>query len=131
MKKNFFWWVIIPLSLVVTLLMPSCYPALSVSVDSNIGFFQNTNVTIINTTPYAFAVLADGREIGTIGAHGKISVSLWSGNYYGTEVAISVVAKNFAHTEKVWVYSSGYGGRYSYVFTIRQDEYRGLWVERN
>ncbi len=127
MKKRIRW-VLIPLSLAILLLTPSCYPALSVT--SNIGLFQNTNVTIINTTPYMFDVLADGRKVGTVGAYDKISASLWSGNYGGSEVAISITAKNFAHTEKVWVYSSAYSGRYSHVFTIRQDEYRGLWVER-
>lgn len=131
MKKNFFRWVLIPLCLVTLLLLPSCYPALSVSVDSNIGIFDNTNVTIINTTPYTFKVLADGREIGTIGAYNKFSASLWSGNYYsGSEVAISIVNKSFAHTEKIWVCSSAYGGRYSHVLTIREDKYGGLWVER-
>jgi len=129
--KKFFRWILIPLSLAILLSVSGCYPALSVSVRDDIGFFQNTNITVINTTPYTFNVLVDGRKVGTICDYGKFSVSLWSGSYYGTEVAISITAKNFAHTEKVWVCSSAYSGRYSHVFTIRQDEYRGLWVERN
>mgnify|MGYP000944147433 CR=1 FL=1 len=131
MKKKFFRWVLIPLCLVI-LLLPSCYPALSVSLDTNIGFFNQTSVAIINTTPYYFEILANGRYLATVKPYDRVSASLWSGNYYGgSEVAISVVSKNFAHTEKIWVCSSAYGGRYSHVLTIREDKYGGLWVERN
>jgi len=128
--KKIFRWVLIPLCLATLLLLPSCYPSLGVSVDTNVGgFFQTTNVSVINATPYTFKVLVDGKEMATLGSYGKISLSLWNGNY-GSEVSISVVNKDFAHTEKIWVYSSTYSGRYSYVLTIREDKYRGLWVER-
>ncbi len=129
MKKRIRWILIPLISLAILLSLSGCYPALSVSVRDNIGFFQNTNITVINTTPYMFDVLADGKIIGTVGAYDKISASLWSGNSYGTEVSISIVAKDFAHTEKVWVYSSY--NRYSYTFTIRQESNGRLWVERN
>ena len=126
--KKFFRWILIPLSLAILLSVSGCYPALSVSVRDDIGFFQNTNITVINTTPYTFNVLVDGRKVGTICDYGKFSVSLWSGNSYGSKVAISIIAKDFAYTERIWDHSLV--GKHFYIFTMRQDEYR-IWVERN
>ncbi len=122
MKK--FRWILIPLSLLI--LLTSYY--VSLSINDNIRFFQNTNIIIINTTPYTFDVLADGRKVGTIESYDNISVSLGSGNSYGSKVAISIIAKDFAYTERIWDHSLV--GKHFYIFTMRQDEYR-IWVERN
>ncbi|HOK20914.1 MAG TPA: hypothetical protein PLX73_01815 [Candidatus Paceibacterota bacterium] len=108
----------------------SCVPlGTTIAVDTNLPI-QTTRITVLNTTPYSFSVLVDGEEKGLVKPYGKFSCGLWNGSYYGVELAVSVVGSNcnFAQTEKVWIWSSY--SRYSYVFTIRQEEDGRMWLER-
>ena len=129
MAKNFFMLLIILSVLLLIMLMSSCAPlGVAVGIDTNLPLYT-TRITVLNTTPFSFYVLIDGEEKGVVEPYGKWISGIWSASYYGAEVAIQIVDKRgFAFSDKIWIYSSY--SRYSYTFTIRQDQDGRLWVER-
>jgi hypothetical protein len=129
MAKNSFMLLIILSVLLLIMLLSSCAPlGIAVGVDTNLPLYT-TRITVLNATPFYFYVLIDGEEKGVVRPYDKWISGIWSASYYGAEVAIQIVDKRgFAFSDKIWIYSSY--SRYSYTFTIRQDQDGRLWVER-
>jgi len=116
------------LLILVLLLLASCVPlGVGLAVDTNLPF-NTTRIIVLNATPYEFQILFDGVEQAKIKPYGRFARGLWNGSYYPFEISLSVVSQNFAHTEKVWIYSSSYSS-YSYTLTIREEDGK-VFVER-
>jgi hypothetical protein len=129
MSKQTFLVLVILLLLLLIMLLSACAPlGVAVGIDTNLPLYT-TRITVLNTTPFSFYVLIDGEERGEVGPYGKWVSGIWSGSYYGVQIAIQIVdKKGFAYSDNVWIYSSY--SYYSYTFTIRQDQDGRLWVER-
>jgi hypothetical protein len=129
MAKKFFMLLIILSVLLLIMLLSSCAPlGVAVGIDTNLPLYT-TRITVLNATPFYFYVLIDGEEKGVVEPYGKWISGIWNGYYYGVQVALQIVDKRgFAYSDTLWVYSSY--SRYSYTFTIRQDQDGRVWVER-
>ena len=129
MAKNSFVLLLVLSLLLLIVFLTSCTPlGVAVGIDTNLPLYT-TRITVLNATPFYFYVLIDGEEKGVVRPYDKWISGIWSGYYYGVQVALQIVDKRgFAYSDTLWVYSSY--SRYSYTFTIRQDQDGRLWVER-
>lgn len=121
MRKIFFF---IPLFLIFV----SCVP---VYLDTNIPLWSN-KLSFVNHLEQEVRVYIDGKLMGSVPPQGIRTWSLWLGsgpyNSWGVQVSVIVLdSKNRSWSEVLYL-SSYY--KLSFVFAIREDEGKKLYVDR-